>query len=113
MDANAIWTVEGDRERRTPGPQRAGSAVEGAPIESSHEYHAKDGRTVGVWVCSPGRMLGEEHPHDESCTIISGKGRLIDNDGGGEQTFVVGDSFFFPKGGNLTWFPTRRFGCSP
>ena len=61
------------------------------------------GRTSGVWVCSPGRMLEEHHNEDEFCTIIAGKVGLIDNEDGTEEIFVAGDSFFLPKGSSLTW----------
>ena len=40
---------------------------------------------------------------DEFCTIIGGRLGLIDNETGKEEVFVAGDSFFLPKGSNLTW----------
>lgn len=92
-----------DLERPNFGPRPADFAVEGEPIESAHEYHSKDGRASGVWVCSPGRTLEENHAHDEFCTIIGGRVGLIDNETGKEEVFVTGDSFFLPKGSNLTW----------
>ncbi len=78
-------------------------AFEGQPIETTHEYYSKDGRTSGVWECSPGRMLEEQHGEDEFCTIISGKVGLTDNEDDHEEIFVAGDSFFLPKGSSLTW----------
>ena len=48
-------------------------------------------------------MLDEHHAEDEFCTIIAGKLKLIDNTDESEQVFVAGDSFFLPKGSNLTW----------
>ena len=92
-----------DLDRPNFGPDPADFAIEGEPIESAHEYHSKDGRCSGVWVCSPGRILEEEHAEDEFCTIIGGRVGLIDNATGKEEVFVTGDSFFLPKGSNLTW----------
>ena len=92
-----------DLEKPNFGPRPADYAIEGKPIESAHEYYSKDGRSSGVWVCSPGRTLEEKHEHNEFCTIIGGKLGLIDNETGDEQIFVTGDSFFLPKGSNLTW----------
>jgi uncharacterized cupin superfamily protein len=95
--------VEEDIERPNHGPDRAEGAIAGEPIESAHEYYSMDGHTSGVWVCSPGRMLEEQHAEDEFCTIISGKVGLIDNATGREEVFAAGDSFFLPKGSSLTW----------
>ena len=103
MSSSIIRMVEEDIERPNFGPEPADFAIEGSPIESTHEYHSKDGRTSGVWVCSPGRTLEEHHNEDEFSTIISGKVGLIDNEDGTEEIFVAGDSFFLPKGSNLTW----------
>ncbi len=103
MSFNVIRMVEKDIERPNYGPEPADFAIEGKPIESSHEYYSKDGRTSGVWVCSPGRMLEEQHDEDEFCTIIAGKVGLIENEDESEEIFVAGDSFFLPKGSSLTW----------
>lgn len=92
-----------DLENPNFGPESADFAIEGEPIESTHEYHSKDGRSSGVWVCSPGRTLEENHAIDEFCTIIGGRLGLINNETGDEEIFVAGDSFFLPKGSNLTW----------
>lgn len=99
--ASIIRMVESDIERPTYGPEPANHAVEGTPIEHLHEYHSADGRTCGVWECSPGRMR-EPQEVDEFCTILAGKVGLI-ADGGEEELFVAGDSFFLPKGSTLTW----------
>ncbi len=102
--SNAIIRMEAaDLERPNVGPDAADFAVEGKPIEASHEYHAKDGRFSGVWYCTPGRTLEENHAIDEFCTIIAGRLGLIDNETGKEEIFITGDSFFLPKGSNLTW----------
>ncbi|MBQ62934.1 MAG: hypothetical protein CMQ19_12780 [Gammaproteobacteria bacterium] len=85
------------------GPAPADYIIEGEPIESAHEYYEKDGCAAGVWVCSPGRTLDENHNEDEFCTIIGGKVGLIDNETNSEEIFTAGDSFFLPKGSNLTW----------
>lgn len=103
MSSNIIRMVEDDIERPNFGPDPADFATEGEPIESAHEYHSNDGRTSGVWECSPGRMLEEHHGEDEFCTIISGRVGLIDNETQQEEIFVAGDSFFLPQGSNLTW----------
>lgn len=103
MSSSIIRMVETDIERPNYGPEPADGAIQGEPIESIHEYYSKGGRTSGVWVCSPGRMLEEQHGEDEFCTIISGKVGLIDNDDDQEEIFVAGDSFFLPKGSSLTW----------
>ncbi len=103
MSLNVIRMVENDIERPNFGPEPADFAIEGRPIESSHEYYSKDGHTSGVWVCSPGRMLEEQHDEDEFCTIIAGKVGLVDNEDQSEEIFVAGDSFFLPKGSSLTW----------
>jgi uncharacterized cupin superfamily protein len=95
--------VEKDIERPNHGPEPAEGAIEGEPIESTHEYYSKDGCASGVWVCSPGRMLKEQHTEDGFCTIILGKVGLIDNVEQIEEIFVAGDSFFLPKGSSLTW----------
>lgn len=95
--------VERDIERPNYGPEPADGAIEGEPIESTHEYYSKNGSASGVWVCSVGRMLEEEHEEDEFCTIISGRVGLIDNLDGSEEIFGAGDSFFLPKGSSLTW----------
>jgi uncharacterized cupin superfamily protein len=95
--------VEEDIDRPNYGPEPADGAIVDEPIESIHEYYSKSGHTSGVWVCSPGRMLEEQHAEDEFCTIISGKVGLIDNEDGHEEIFVGGDSFFLPKGSSLTW----------
>lgn len=103
MSSSIIRMVEGDIERPSYGPEPAEGAVEGEPIESIHEYYSEDGRTSGVWVCSPGRMLEERHAEDEFCTIILGRVGIVDNENGPEEVFVAGDSFFLPKGSSLTW----------
>ena len=102
--SNAIVRMEAtDLERPNVGPEPAGFAIEGEPIEATHEYYSKDGRSSGVWSCTPGRTLEENHAIDEFCTIIGGRLGLIDNETGKEEVFVAGDSFFLPKGSNLTW----------
>ena len=103
MSNPIIRMNEGDLARPNSGPSPADFAIEGEPIESSFTYHEKEGREAGVWVCSPGRVLEEEHEEDEFCTILGGKVGLIDNATGQEEVFVRGDSFFLPKGTNLTW----------
>ncbi len=103
LSSSIIRMVEKDLERPNFGPEPADFAIEGEPIETTHEYYANAGRTSGVWECSPGRTLDEEHGEDEFCTIISGKVGLIDNSDEREEIFVAGDSFFLPKGSNLTW----------
>lgn len=102
MGANIIRMVEADIERPNFGPEPAEGAIEGEPIESTHEYYSKDGNTSGVWTCSPGRMLGAQE-EDEFVTILSGKLGLIDSEDGQEEIFVAGDSFFLAKGSSLTW----------
>lgn len=112
MSANAIRMVEADIERPDYGPKPAEGAIEGEPIESTHEYYAKDGNTCGVWTCSPGRMLEEDHAEDEFVTLLSGRLGIIDNEDGSEEVFVAGDSFLLPKGSSLTWVvhePIRKF----
>ena len=103
MSNPIIRMNEGALARPNSGPSPADFAIEGEPVESSFTYHEKDGREAGVWVCSPGRVLEEEHEEDEFCTILGGKVGLIDNATGQEEVFVRGDSFFLPKGTNLTW----------
>ena len=103
MSSSIIRMVEADIEMPNFGPERAEGSIEGDPVESAHEYYSGDGVTSGVWVCSPGRMLEEQHGEDEFCTIISGKVGLIDNVSQSEEIFVAGDSFFLPKGSSLTW----------
>ena len=103
MSSRIIRMIEEDIERPTHGPDPAEGAVEGEPIESVHEYYSEDGRTTGVWVSSPGRMLEERHAEDEFCTIIAGKVGIVDNESGREEVFGAGDSFFLPKGSSLTW----------
>ncbi len=103
MSSSIIRMIEDDIERPNYGPEPADGAIEGEPIESTHEYYSKGGSTSGVWVCSPGRMLEEQHAEDEFCTIISGRVALIDNFDQSEEVFVAGDSFFLPKGSSLTW----------
>jgi uncharacterized cupin superfamily protein len=102
MSGNIIRMVDGDIEKPNYGPESAEGAIEGDPIESTHEYYAKDGNTTGVWSCSPGRMFGEQE-EDEFVTLLSGKLGLIDEADGQEEIFVAGDSFFLAKGGRLTW----------
>jgi uncharacterized cupin superfamily protein len=92
-----------DLERPNSGPAPADFAMEGEPIESSYTYHEEGGREAGVWICTPGRVLEEEHEEDEFCTILGGRVGLIDNETGREEIFVQGDSFFLPKNSNLTW----------
>ncbi len=92
-----------DLEQPNIGPEPADFAIEGKPIETTHEYYSKDGRSSGVWSCTPGRTLEEKHSIDEFCTIIGGRLGPIDNETGVEEVFVTGDSFFLPKGSNLTW----------
>lgn len=103
LSSHIIRMIEGDIERPNYGPEPADGAIEGEPVESAHEYYSRDGSTAGVWVCSPGRMLDDQHDEDEFCTIISGKVGLIDNVDGSEKVFVAGDCFFLPKGSSLTW----------
>lgn len=103
MTANVIRMIESDIERPNYGPDPAEGAIEGEPIERTHEYFSRDGRTCGVWECSPGRMVEEEHDEDEFVTILSGRLGIIDNEDGSEEVFGPGDSFFLPKGSSLTW----------
>lgn len=103
MGSSIIRMVEKDIEQPNYGPEPADFAFEGKPIETTHEYHSMDGRSVGVWECTPGRMLEEEHAEDEFVTLLSGRLGLIDNEEGTEQVFVAGDSFFLPAGSSLTW----------
>ena len=103
MSGSIIRLVEEDIARPNFGPSPADGAVAGTPVEAAHEYHSRDGRTSGVWECSPGRILETEHAEDEFCTILSGRVGIIDNQDGTEEIFVAGDSFFLPKGSSLTW----------
>jgi uncharacterized cupin superfamily protein len=103
MDGSIIRMVEADINRPNYGPDPAEGALEGDPVESTHEYYAADGNTCGVWMCSPGRILEEDHAEDEFATILSGRVGIIDNEAGMEEIFVAGDSFFLPKGSSLTW----------
>lgn len=103
MSSKVIRMVEADIERPNFGPGPAEGAVEGDPTEGTHEYYERDGNTTGVWTCSPGRILEEDHAEDEFVTLLSGKLGIIDNDEGTEEVFVSGDSFFLPKGSSLTW----------
>jgi len=103
MSKTIFRLVEDDIEQPNYGPAAAEGADGGDPIESAHEYYSKDGRTSGVWECSPGRLLEEHHGEDEFCTILSGTVEITDNTTGHGETFVAGDSFFLPKGSNLTW----------
>ncbi len=102
MSSSIIRMVEADIERPNFGPEPAEGAIEGTPIESTHEYYSKDGNTSGVWTCSPGRMFSEQE-EDEFVTVLSGKLGLIDSEDGNEEIFVAGDSFFLAKGSSLTW----------
>jgi uncharacterized cupin superfamily protein len=102
MGVDIIRMIEADIERPNFGPQPAEGAIEGEPIESTHEYYSKDGNASGVWTCSPGRMLGEQE-EDEFVTILSGKLGQIDGEDGNEEIFVAGDSFFLAKSSSLTW----------
>jgi uncharacterized cupin superfamily protein len=101
--SNVVRMVESDIEQPNFGPDSAEGAVEGDPVESTHEYYNRNGNTAGVWTCTPGRILEEDHAEDEFVTMLSGKVGIIDNDEGTEDTFVAGDSFFLPKGSSLTW----------
>lgn len=103
MTSSILRMVESDLDRPNFGPEAADFAFEGEPIETTHEYYSNDGRTSGVWECTPGRTLDDPHGEDEFCTIISGKLGLIDNEDKSEEIFVAGDSFFLPKGSSLTW----------
>ena len=103
MSSSIIRMVEDDIGRPTHGPDPAEGAFEGEPVEAAHEYYSRNGRTSGVWECSPGRMMEEEHAEDEFCTILSGKVGLIDNAAQHEEIFTAGESFFLPKGSSLTW----------
>jgi uncharacterized cupin superfamily protein len=103
VSSSIIRMVEEDIKRPNHGPDPAEGTISGTPVESAHEYYSQDGHASGVWVCSPGRMLEEQHAEDEFCTIISGKVGLIDNGTGLEEVFGAGDSFFLPKGSSLTW----------
>lgn len=103
MGSTIVRMVEKDLERPNFGPEPADFAIEGTPVETTHEYYSKEGCTSGVWECTPGRMFEQEHTDNEFCTIISGKVGLIDNESGREEVFVPGDSFFLPKGSSLTW----------
>jgi uncharacterized cupin superfamily protein len=103
VSSNVIRMVEEDINQPNFGPDAAEGTIEGDPIERAHEYYARDGNTSGVWDCSPGRMLEEQHAEDEFCTIIAGRVGIVDNETGTEEIFVAGDSFFLPKGSSLTW----------
>ena len=103
VSSNIIRMVEEDIDRLSIGSEPAEGIVEGAPVESTHEYYSNDGNTSGVWACTPGRMLEENHAEDEFATILSGKVGIIDNDDGTEEIFESGDSLFLPKGSSLTW----------
>lgn len=95
--------VEDDIDRPNYGPGPAEGATRGSPIERTHEYEEKEGRSSGVWECTPGVLYEETHLEDEFCTVISGRVGIVDNATGVEEMFVAGDSFYLPKGSSLTW----------
>lgn len=58
---------------------------------------------AGAWECDPGAWL-VVYPtnQDEFCTMISGRVRLTDTNGGARE-FGPGDSFVIPGGFEGTW----------
>lgn len=101
-----------DIERPNHGPGPAEGAMEGNPIEAIHEYYASDGRSLGVWECTPGRLLEEEHSEDEFCTILAGKVGIIDNEEGTERSLLQATASSSPKEAVSPGSSTRRFSSS-
>ena len=103
VGSTILRMVEKDLDRRNMDPKPAEFAIAGESIESTHVYHSKDGRTNGVWECTPGRTLDEQRVEDEFCTMPAGRVELIDNNTGTREIFEAGDSFFLARGSDLTW----------
>ena len=95
--------IEADIERPNYGPGPADGAVEGDPVEATHEYYLREGTSSGVWECSPGTIDDDPHDFDEFVTMLSGKVGITDKTSGEEEVFVAGDSFLLPRGSALTW----------
>ena len=79
-------------------PITSGEIMSGKPVAgflNSFENSAR-GLSVGQWVCEPGawHFTAKE---DEVCTILSGRGRLV-SDEGTTINFAAGDSFVIPRG---------------
>ena len=97
MSSNISRMPEKDIDWPNHGPDPAEGAIEGDPVESTHEYYAKGGRRVGVWECSTGRLVEVEHLEDEFCTVLAGKVGIIDNESRTEDVYVAGTAFSCPK----------------
>ena len=56
---------------------------------------------VGVWECTPG-SFEYTYPGDEICTLLAGRIRLTDEDGGSHE-YTAGDTFYTRKGEVARW----------
>jgi uncharacterized cupin superfamily protein len=85
------------------GPASAYVIERGDPRASGRLERGSNGSAhrLGVWRCTPGAFTCTERG-DELQTILSGRLRLIRDDGSAE-TFGPGDSFFTIKGERVTW----------
>jgi uncharacterized cupin superfamily protein len=61
---------------------------------------------VGVWEATAYSENIESYPKDEFMSVIEGSVTIIDPDGQ-EETFVVGESFFMPRGFTGIWKQTE------
>lgn len=85
----------------TPAGQRAG-ADSGDPQISVKQISNTDGISVGIWECTAGGWPVVNRADTEVATILSGKGRITDDDGTVTQ-IEAGTVVTLPKGWTGRW----------
>ena len=61
---------------------------------------------IGVWECEAYAEHIDSYPYDEYMRVLTGS-VMITADGGSTKTYLVGDSFFMPRGFKGIWKQTE------
>jgi len=85
-------------------PPTRKNSILGEPFESFTELWSRDDAKVqvGIWECTPGSFLTERSGTDEIVYIVSGRGRLVSDDGV-ETEHAAGDVLVIPDGFKGVW----------
>lgn len=84
-----------------PGVPRTG-ATAGEPHEASLEVFARDGASVGIWECTPGRFPSEKVGIGEFMRVLSGRATVRD-EAGSVHRLEAGSILVAPDGWRGEW----------